>query len=442
VVEPLSILTLKGLKGVERGTASMAEALRKFRDFILRQKSNFRVLLVRGVCSSFSKGLTQNYISIYVVELGADTIQLGGLNSVGSLVNTFISAPIGWLADRYSLKTAFLLGLILEVLMPLFFALAWSWEMLVIPIVLSSMTMVTTLTIERVLAADSLKDRDRATGFGVLMTLSQIPVMVAPVVAGIIVERLGGISAEAIRPLFYISFVISLLASAWTYFKLKEVEPSPSIRHESFLSGFKRVLAGRWWLKRWLLVELLGSFIFGSTLPFITVYAVEVKGADAITLGLMGSALSLVSTIFSIPLGRLGDKIGRKKTILLLRPTLYLSYMLLVWAPRPEFLILSFALRGFLWSATNVWMSMQMELVPREERGRWGGTINTFRSIVRIPAPIIGGFLWTYVDPSVPFLLLILVDSLVRMPILSTVPETLTELEKDGGIRPSTRKPD
>lgn len=420
----------------------MAGALRTFRDFMRRQRSNFHVLVVRGTCSSFSKGLTQNYTSIYIVELGADPIQLGGLSGVGSLVNTFISAPIGWLADRYSLKTAFLLGLILEALMPLFFALSWSWEMLVIPVVLSSMTMVTTLMIEKVLTADSLRDKDRATGFGIFMTLSQIPVMISPVIAGLIVTWLGGISAEAIRPLFYISFVVSSLSSAWAYFKLKDVGPSPGLGQEGFFSGFRSVLAGRWWLKRWLMVELLGSFIFGSTMPFIMVYAAEVKGADAITLGVMGSALSLVSTIFSIPFGRLADRIGRKKTILLLRPALYLSYLLLVWAPRPEFLILAFALRGLLWSSFNVWVSMQMELVPRGERGRWGGTINTFRSIVRIPAPIIGGLLWTYVSPSVPFLLLILIDSLIRMPILSTMPETLTELEKGGSAQQSSRKPD
>ncbi|MFQ6095379.1 MAG: hypothetical protein ACE5NN_04485, partial [Candidatus Bathyarchaeia archaeon] len=110
---------------------------------------------------------------------------------------------------------------------------------------------------------------------------------------------------------------------------------------------------------------------------------------------------------------------------LLLRPVLYVSYLLLVWAPRPEFLILAFALRGILWSSFNVWMTMQMEMVPLEQRGRWGGTINTFRSIVRIPAPIIGGILWTYVDPSIPFLLAVLIDAVVRMPILWTVPETL-----------------
>ena len=90
-----------------------------FRDFMKRQKSNFRVLLARGAFANFRWGLTQNYTSIYTVELGADPIGLGSLTGVGSLVNTFLSAPAGWLADRYSLKKIFLLGLVLEALVPL-----------------------------------------------------------------------------------------------------------------------------------------------------------------------------------------------------------------------------------------------------------------------------------------------------------------------------------
>ena len=123
----------------------------------------------------------------------------------------------------------------------------------------------------------------------------------------------------------------------------------------------------------------------------------------------------------------MADKTGRKKTTMLLRPTLYASYLLLIWAPRPEFLVLSFALRGILWSTFNVWMTMKLEMVPRDQRGRWTGAINTLRSIVRIPAPIIGGILWTYMDPSIPFLLLILIDALIRMPLLLTIHETLEE---------------
>jgi len=385
------------------------------------------VITLRGFFANFAGGLTQNYTSIYAVELGADPIELGSLRSIGDLVNTFLSAPTGWLADRYGLKKLYLIGLILEALIPLGYALSWNWQMLVIPMIFFSMTWVITYPIERILIANALRGEDRATGFGISSSISQIPLIFSPIIAGVIVTWLGGISVSAIQPLYYISFIILSSTLVWVYSRLYESRANLTKIEGDFFKGFLE-LASRREVRKWLLIEIFGSFTFGATMPFIMVYAVEVKHADALILGFMGSAMNIVSILTSIPIGRIGDKIGRKKTILLLRPALYASYILLVVAPSPEILILSFALRGILWSAFNVWMTMQLEIVPADQRGRWIGTINTLRSIVRIPAPIFGGILWTYIDPSVPFILLVLADLLIRMPILLTIPETLKRL--------------
>jgi len=398
--------------------------LSRLKNFLKAQSQNFRVITIRGLFANFAGGLIQNYTSIYAVELGADPVELGSLRSIGDLVNAFLSAPTGWLADRYGLKKLYLIGLILEALIPLGYALSWNWQMLVVPMIFFSMTWVITYPIERILLANSLKREDRATGFGIFSSISQLPLIFAPIIAGVIVTWLGGISATAIQPLYYISFIILSSTLMWVYLRLQEPRAKLAKSEEGFLQGFLE-LASRREVRKWLLIEIFGSFIFGATMPFTMVYAVEVKKADAIILGLMGSAMNIVSILTSIPIGRIGDKIGRKKTIMLLRPALYASYLLLVMAPSPGILILSFALRGILWSTFNVWMTMQLEIVPADQRGRWMGTINTLRSIVRVPAPIIGGLLWTYIDPSFPFIMLVLVDLLIRMPILFTIPESL-----------------
>ena len=429
ILEVVHLSANLGWNLVEERLPMISRSLDALKDFMRKQNPNYRVLTVRGISANFAWGLTQNYTSIYTVELGADPIQLGSLRGIGDLVNVFLSAPVGWFADKYSLKKMFVFGLALEALMALGYAFSWNWQMLVIPVVFFSMTMITTWSIERVLLANALKRKDRATGFGVLSMISQLPMIIAPTLGGIIVTWLGGLSAEAIRPLYYISFALSSLMLLWVCWKLQEPKTRLKQSQEGFIESFRRVLAGKKEIKRWLLIELLGSFTFGSTMPFIMVYAAEIKHADAMLLGFMGSAMTIVSMLSSVPFGKMADKIGRKKTIMLLRPTLYASYLLLIWAPRPEFLILAFALRGILWSTFNVWMTMKLEMVPMDQRGRWTGAINTFRSIVRIPAPVIGGILWTYVDPSIPFLLLILIDALIRMPLLLTIPDTLEERE-------------
>lgn len=223
----------------------ISRTLQSFKDFMKRQKSNFRVLLVRGAFANFRWGLTQNYTSIYTVELGADPIGLGSLTGVGSLVNTFLSAPAGWLADRYSLKKIFLLGLVLEALVPLGYALSQNWQMLVFPVSLFYMTFVTSWTIERVFLANALSHKDRATGFGIFSGVGQIPMIFAPTLAGLIVTWLGGISVEAIRPLFYVSFAISALMLFWVYWKIQDPSVKSELRREGFISGFRTAITGK-----------------------------------------------------------------------------------------------------------------------------------------------------------------------------------------------------
>ena len=67
---------------------------------------------------------------------------------------------------------------------------------------------------------------------------------------------------------------------------------------------------------------------------------VQVKGADPYILGILGTLSIVTSALLQIPMGRLADKIGRKKVFLILRPFSYLGNILLILAPSPEVLIL------------------------------------------------------------------------------------------------------
>ena len=69
--------------------------------------------------------------------------------------------------------------------------------------------------------------------------------------------------------------------------------------------------------------------------------------------------------------------------------------------------------------------SMTPELVPRECIGRWRGLISLFTGLVSIPAPIIGGYIWAHLGPAWVFIIPTLIDLLVRLPLIHTVPETL-----------------
>jgi MFS family permease len=142
-------------------------------------------------------------------------------------------------------------------------------------------------------------------------------------------------------------------------------------------------------------------------------------------LGVMASATVVAQLVFGIPVGRLADRIGRKRVIYLLTPLWYASNLFLAFSPSPIVLVLSAALLAFYSISTGATNAMTLELLPLEQQGRWGGLLSLFTGLVTIPAPIIGGLIWRELGPMYVFIIPIIFDLFLRVPLLATVPETL-----------------
>ena len=139
----------------------------------------------------------------------------------------------------------------------------------------------------------------------------------------------------------------------------------------------------------------------------------------------MATATVVARLIAGIPLGRLADRIGRKRVIYLLTPLWYASNVLLVFSPGPITLVLSAVLLIFYSISSGATSAMTLEVVPLEQQGRWGGVLGFFAGLVTIPAPILGGLIWREVGPMYVFLIPMVFDLLLRIPLLATVSETL-----------------
>jgi len=200
----------------------------------------------------------------------------------------------------------------------------------------------------------------------------------------------------------------------------------------SFVDDFKWLFEERGPLKRWIVVTSLTGLPVAMTLPFFLLFAYEIKGADQYLLGGMTSAAVLTRLLFGIPLGRLADRIGRKKVIYFLTPLWYASSLLLVFSFNSVTLILAGALQTFYLISSGITAAMTLELVSLERIGRWSGVLGLFQGLITIPAPILGGLGWIEHGPIYVFLIPLVVDLLIRIPILTTIPETLKSRPQSG----------
>lgn len=397
----------------------LKNAVEKGMSFFKRQKSPYKVNLGRLLIQNFSFGLTQQYQSIYITELGATPLELGYANSLGGLASTFITIPVGWLADRYGMKKILLTGISIAAIGYALFGAAMSWQTTLLAIIVTTFATQMTRIVCPMICGSSLANVERTTGMQLCDTVSAIPRLGAPVVAAFLITMFGGLSVEGIRPLYWME-VVGLLVSGFIIYKFFV---NPRHRGESeppkLTSDLRRVFEEGVMVKRWLALTIL-SVIPMFMAIYVPLYARELKGATQYTIGFMDAAYYTLIVLLAIPLGISADRFGRKKLTMLLTPIYSVSLLLIIFAPNDLTLIVGGLLGGSIWLALVTEASLWVEAVPKDLLGSWSGMRGLLRGIMNIVSPILGGFLWKFVGPKY-VLFFLAVSQIIKLPILATI---------------------
>jgi MFS family permease len=409
---------------VEISLAAFVSMVRGWVGFLQKQESPFKVNIIRNFVQRFATNLSYQFQPLFLTSLGASPLILGYLNSINGVVNTLLAIPTGVAADRVGIKKVLVFTMLLSVASSVVFALANSWEMAAVALVLSGAVMILDRTVCPMICGSSLASGERLTGMGICDTISFFPQLIAPLLGAFLITYFGGMNAEGIRPLFFIQTVILLLAVAiiQIYFRNPPTQAGGA-RGNVFTDIGGLFREGRI-IKRWLLLTVTAAFPW-QVMFYTPLFAAQVKGADAFIVGGMSAASTIVFVFFAIPLGRLSDTVGRKKIAALAASLMILSYLVLVWAPNDATLLLAGFLSGFSMSFTQNMMAISVELVPPPRLGSWVGIQGFCRGLVGIASPIICGYLWAYVFPGSVFYFLA-ATQVVALIMLILVPTEIT----------------
>jgi len=330
--------------------------------------------------------------------------------------------------DRHGVKGFYVTGIGLMAAAAVIYGIAPDWRALIPAVILISLAMRFTGTGCSVFCADQLENRDRATGQNMCNAIASVFLAFSPLIAAVLVTNFGGLGARGLRPLYFIQFAGYGLILLYVATRLQEpvrVNLAQERGRSGILGDFRRVFKNGPHLKKWIAVACLSQFPLAMTSPFMHLFANEVKGAQQYTLSMMTVAMVVAHILFGIPLGRLADRLGRKRIIYIITPLWYLSSIMLVLARGPWGLILAGALWGFYPIMTIVTSTMSLELVPLQHMGRWSGLLGVFAGLVTVPAPLIGGLVWRHLGPAYVFIIPLGLDLVLRLPLLATIPETL-----------------
>jgi MFS family permease len=395
--------------------------------FLKRQDRDWKITVVRTSLDKFAYQMIFPYLSIYIVALGATVTQLGFVNSLGMVAAGVVGPFTGWFIDRSGPKKIYLIGIGLLAVSHLTYGLAHSWLLTIVAMAAYWLGNSVSIHSCSTVCGNSLTNEDRATGMTICETVAAgLLGMAGPMLGAWLVTLCGGVNAGGIRPVFFVSLFITLSTFVIILTRLsnKAGRCSPAAKPHLFRDLRQVMKEGRH-LKRWILIATFNHLPQAMVFPFSQVFAHEVKGADPLILGAMVTGSALASILFAIPLGRMADRVGRKKVLYITLPLFWISNLMLVWSPAPVFLLIAGVLQGFFFIGSPILGAMERELVPPEHMGRWLGITRFFRMIVSACLAFAGGLIWDKIGPQYVFLAFIAIDLFWRAPLIVSMPETL-----------------
>jgi len=399
----------------------------KWISFLGRQARDWRVTVARTSLDRLAYQMVFPYLSIYILALGATATQLGLVISLGMMLAGFLSPFTGWYIDRIGPKRIYLLGIGMLAVSYLTYGLARDWTIALLAMVAYWLGYSVSNHSCATVCGNCLTNSDRATGMMFCETFSAgLLGMAGPVLGAALVALFGGVNEAGIRPLFFLAFLLTLGTFGFVSTQLSNQRWKPAnAPAPHLLRDLHQVLKEGRHLKRWLIIASVGTLPLGMVFPFSQVFAHEVKGANEFMLAAMVTGSALTSIVFAIPLGRLADKVGRKKILSITIPLFWTSNVVLILAPQPIYLLIAGALQGFFFISGPAAAAMERELVPAEQMGRWLGIARLIKMLTNACFTALAGIVWDKAGPPFVFLAFVAIDLIVRVPLLITMPETL-----------------
>jgi MFS family permease len=405
--------------------------IRPFKDFDRRVK----VAIAGSGLANYGNRGSSRYDPLYATDLGANAVDLGLLTSISQAFSSIIAIPMGWAVENYSVKKVWLFNLALYVVHLVIMIVAGNWFMLIPAYILST----------RILRVTATQSQCRSTAVSLSRVVQNVAGIFAPLTAAFIVTYFGGMKAQGIRPLYFLELSLILSVFTLVFWKLPSTLGRVDERarfdkkHKSgsgwtdVIRGYGRALKGEKYLKRFVVLRAIQTFGQSLTMPFVTLFLVEAKGADPFLLGIIGSTSVIVTLILQIPAGHLADRIGRKKVYFLFQPLSWIGTFLAILAPGHEYLILAGLIGSTITGGGGgggglsgvgqvAFITFWWESVPEEKRGRFFGIEGLF-SLAAIPASILGGILWQQGFMTAVLLVPILLEMGIAVPMLATIPD-------------------
>ncbi len=345
----------------------------------------------------FGEELWFRYLPQYLRTLGASAIVLGLFGTLKDSLDAAYAYPGGALSDRLGTRKALVL---FGALTTAGFAVLFLWPSIVgvfvsllLVMAWSSLGLPATFS----LVGEELAGDRRVVGFTVQAVLKRVPIVLAPPLGGLLLERFGMVHGMRIG--FAVSIVLSLAMLAGLWRALRS-DAGDAVRPPASPPSSVRLRPA---LRQLLIADCLIRLCEGLPDVFLIVWAIEVVHVSPAQFGVLMSVLMATAIASYVPAATLAGR-AEKKPFVLLTYVFFTAFPLAVLASTSfAHLVAAFAIGGLREIGEPARKALIVDHADPAARGRTVGLYYGIRGFAVAGAAAVGGLLWT-IRPSLTFL--------------------------------------
>jgi len=360
-------------------------------------------IIFLGLVSFFTDVSTEMVyplIPLYLsAAFGASPALVGVIEGIAESVASLLKVFSGYVTDKIQKKKALAaIGYATGVLYKLALLFAGSWTGILGARVLDRLGKGIRTAPRDVLVSESADKGGMGKAFGIHKALDMAGAALGILITWFLLRGEG--SESAYKRLFLLSTIPGVLGLCMFFFVKEKKETRLVKQREPFWKNLKQVDSQ---LKLYLLVVFL--FTLGNSSNTFLLLRAKSLGLDDRDVILLHFVYNITASLLSVPLGKLSDKIGRKKLLVsghLLFSAVYLGFAL---ASAPLVLAALFLLYGAHTAMiTGVERAYVAEIAPPELKGTLLGLQSTVAGVALLPASMLAGALWDTFGAAAPFL--------------------------------------
>jgi MFS family permease len=369
-------------------------------------KRNLVILLIAIFVIGAGEELWMRFVPKYLQAVGATVFVIGLYDALRTLLGAIYAYPGGVLTDFWGHRRAFIifnavsiLGYALVLLVPHWAAviagmfLFLSWTCFSLPATFS-------------LIGATLEANRHSMGVGVQMVIKRLPIMIAPIFGGILIDRFGIIGGVRI------ALVISILLSAITILVQRQLREELKHRTQSAWAVGPKPERWKFWqslcefnspMRRLLLSDILVRFCERIPYAWVVIFAMDYIGMSGEQVGVLTAIEMLVATLCIIPTSHFADKYRREPFVIITFIMFTLFPISLLMSRSFSALIVAFAIRGLKEFGDTSRKALIIGYSDSEKRGQMIGAYYLARDLIVSAGAILGAYLWK-LGPALNFL--------------------------------------